>query len=235
MIGIERFGRTEVPFPELPAERMELPDDSGEKLEPVEFPDDSGETPDRFELPDDSGETPDGFELPDDSNETPNGFEIPDDFGEQPPESRGEQQLESVEQTVQEYYEDLKEKSPCPETLPEKLPDADAYERISPEENAQKREEFTEKRTELKRAWEKANDRPWPKYETDIYSQNGKLIRQAGSDYDAHHIQPLCMGGKNEAANITPMHAADHYDKQGVHAPDSPYSKLEQQLGGNAV
>ena len=31
-------------------------------------------------------------------------------------------------------------------------------------------------------------------------------------------IQPLGMGGKNESANITPLDAQVHYDKQGVHA-----------------
>ena len=56
------------------------------------------------------------------------------------------------------------------------------------------------------------------------------MIRKAGGDYDAHHIQPLGMGGKNEASNITPLHANEHYDKQGVHAPDSPYSKLDKML-----
>ena len=62
------------------------------------------------------------------------------------------------------------------------------------------------------------------------YSSNGKMIRKAGGDYDAHHIQPLGMNGKNEASNITPLHANEHYDKQGVHAPDSPYSKLDKML-----
>lgn len=85
---------------------------------------------------------------------------------------------------------------------------------------------------ELKRQWEIENGRPWPKYETDVYSASGKLIRKAGSDYDAHHIQPLSLGGKNEASNITPLHAEVHYDKQGVHAPNSPYSQLDKALGG---
>ena len=61
---------------------------------------------------------------------------------------------------------------------------------------------------------------------------NGKLIRKAGSDYDAHHIQPLGMGGKNEVKNITPLNAEVHYDKQGVHSPDSPYTKMDKMLGG---
>ena len=58
------------------------------------------------------------------------------------------------------------------------------------------------------------------------------MIRKAGSDYDAHHIQPLGMGGKNEVRNITPLNAEVHYDKQGIHAADSPYSRLDQMLGG---
>ena len=37
------------------------------------------------------------------------------------------------------------------------------------------------------------------------------------------------------ASNITPLNAEVHYDKQGVHAPDSPYSKLDKLLGGNGL
>lgn len=252
MMKIEGGGRTEVSVPEQPSnqtmelpddsgkelDKVEFPDDSGKELDKVEFPDDSGERLDPVEFPDDSGEELDKAELPDDSGESPDAGDLPDDSGEpsaETDEGQPEKQLESEEQLVEEYYDDLKEKSPCPETLPEKLPSADSYERMSPEETAKKREEFIEKRAELRRAWEEANGRPWPRYETDVYSQNGKLIRAAGSYYDAHHIQPLCMGGKNEASNITPMHADSHYDKQGIHAPDSPYSKLEQKLGGDAA
>lgn len=107
------------------------------------------------------------------------------------------------------------------------------FEKMTPEETAEKREEFDRIKEDLKRQWEIENGREWPKYKEDVYSSNGKLIRRAGADYDAHHIQPLGMGGKNEAGNITPLHANCHYDKQGVHSPDSPYSKLEKALGGN--
>lgn len=224
MMRIEGGGHGEKFSTELPSNQaVELPDDSGEEFDMLELPDDSGEAAGKTELPDDAGENPDTADLPDDS-------------GEQTAETDGaEKQLESEKQLVEEYYDELKEKSPCPETLPEKLPDAGSYERLSPEELAKRREEFVEKRGELRRAWEEANGRPWPRYESDVYSQNGKLIRRAGDAYDAHHIQPLGMGGKNEVSNITPMHAGDHYDKQGIHAPDSPYSKLEQKLGGDAV
>lgn len=120
----------------------------------------------------------------------------------------------------------------CPETIPDNPFRESDFEKRSPEKNAEMREEFAEKRVQLKLEWQEANGRLWTKYEHDVYSDNNKLIRKAGSDYDVHHIQPLGMGGKNEASNITPLNAEVHYDKQGVHAQDSPYSKLDQILGG---
>ena len=136
-----------------------------------------------------------------------------------------------LEKTLNEYFDDLKSNSECPETIPDRPFESSDLEKISPEENAKMREEFVDKKAELKKEWEEMNGRSWPKYEQDVYSANGKLIRKAGSDYDAHHIQPLGMGGKNEASNLTPLSAEVHYDKQGVHAPDSPYSKLDDMLG----
>ncbi len=138
----------------------------------------------------------------------------------------------NIEQTLDDYFEDLKDKSDYPETIPDRPFEASNLEKRTPEENAEMRDEFDDKKLQLKQEWEEANERPWPKYEEDVYSSNGKLIRRAGSDYDAHHIQPLTLGGKNEVDNITPLHAEVHYDKQGIHAPESPYSKLNQMLGG---
>lgn len=137
-----------------------------------------------------------------------------------------------LEKTKNEYIDDLKANSECPETIPDNPFDCSDLKKMQPEEVAERREEFDDKKAQLKKEWEEKNGRPWSKYEHDVYSSNGKLIRKAGSDYDAHHIQPLGMGGKNEASNITPMNAEVHYDKQGVHAPDSPYSKLDKMLGG---
>lgn len=139
---------------------------------------------------------------------------------------------ESLEKILNNYFNDLREKSDCPDTIPEEPFNTSDLIKRTPEQNAEAREEFDDKKASLKREWENRNGRPWPKYKHDVYSANGKLIRRAGSDYDAHHIQPLGMGGKNEASNITPLHAEVHYDKQGIHAPDSPYSKLDSQLGG---
>lgn len=137
-----------------------------------------------------------------------------------------------LEKLVKDYYKDLVDKSECPETLPDMPFTVSDLKKRTPEENAEKREEFVDEKVQLKREWEEINNRPWPKYEHDVYSSNGKLIRKAGSEYDAHHIQPLGMGGENDARNITPLSAEVHYDKQGVHAPNSPYSKMDRMLGG---
>lgn len=138
----------------------------------------------------------------------------------------------NLEKTVDQYVDDLKNKSECPETIPNRPFEASDLKKLPPEEVAKQREEFIANKADLKKQWEKEHGRPWPKYEHDVYSANGKLIRKAGSDYDAHHIQPLSMGGKNEVKNITPLNAEVHYDKQGIHSQDSPYSKLDKMLGG---
>ena len=138
------------------------------------------------------------------------------------------------ETLIDSYMDDLREKSDCPETIPQKPFEAKDVQKRSPEENAKMREEFADSKYKLKQEWETANGKPWPKYQQDIYS-NGKLIRKAGNDYDAHHILPLGLGGKNEASNITPISAEVHYDKQGVHAQDSPYSLINNAMGGADV
>ncbi|MCD8090763.1 MAG: hypothetical protein LUD81_09160 [Clostridiales bacterium] len=151
-----------------------------------------------------------------------------DDYGESP----ADVQENDLKEVLNDYYDDLQNRSDCPETLPENPIEASDLEKLSPEEVAEKREEFNDIKGDLKSQWETKNGQEWPKYEEDVYSANGKIIRQAGGDYDAHHIQPLSMGGKNEVDNITPLHANEHYDKQGIHSPDSPYSKLDTMLGG---
>ena len=135
-----------------------------------------------------------------------------------------------IESDKRAYVDDIKSRSPCPETIDEESVCESDFRRISPEENAEKRMEFDEKKEQLIKEWEQQNGREWPRCETDIYSENGHLIRKAGMRYDAHHIKPLCMGGENTAENITPLHAEDHYDHQGVHASDSPYSKLMKEV-----
>ena len=142
--------------------------------------------------------------------------------------------MQELKECYTEYIDDLHKYSECPETIPEVPFEVSDLKRISPEETAEKREQFTDNKRDLKRAWEQANGRPWPKYEHDIYSASGKLIRKAGMDYDAHHILPLCLGGDNDVSNITPYSVEVHYDKQGIHAPGSAFDKMVKLLGGMA-
>jgi hypothetical protein len=145
------------------------------------------------------------------------------------PRDAGDDVEKSLEKLVAEYYDDLKEKSEYPETIHET---DGKWEKQAPEVVAEKRQEFNENKEKLINEWEEKNGKEWPRYEEDVYSPSGKLIRQKGDRYDAHHIVPLSQGGKNEAGNITPLHASVHFDKQGVHSPDSPYGKIEQKSQG---
>lgn len=126
------------------------------------------------------------------------------------------------------YINHLQELSPCRETIPDKPLIESDWKRISPEEVLNKRLEFNEIRNDLKKEWSELNGQEWPQYNHDVYSDNGNLIRRAGNDYDAHHIRPLCLGGENSAENITPLHASDHYDKQGIHAVGTPYDLMSR-------
>lgn len=151
-------------------------------------------------------------------------------------EGKFEKAVENLENTLKEYFKDLKEKSEFPDTIDEKASDVSDWKKISPEEKALMREEFDSMRDSLKKQWEEVNGRPWPTHDKDVYITTKKgeriKIKEAGSDYEAHHIQPLGLGGKNEVGNITPLHAEVHFDHRGVHATESPYKKLDKLLGG---
>lgn len=132
--------------------------------------------------------------------------------------------VETLEELMEQYFEDLKNSSEYPETI---KGDGSLWERLTSEEISEKRTEFNASKEKLIEEWETKNGNEWPRYKEDVYV-NGKLIRNAGDRYDAHHIKPLSFGGKNEAGNITPISADKHFDKQGVHSPTSPYGKIEK-------
>lgn len=149
-----------------------------------------------------------------------------------------ESERNDLAETLSDYIQDIKDKSDVPETIPENPIDVADLRKLSPEETAPLREQFNnlEFKTELKHQWEAANGQEWPKYTEDVYITNSRgeqvLIRKAGSDYDAHHIHPLSMGGKNEVSNLTPLRADVHFDHRGVHEPGSPFDQLNSILGG---
>ena len=93
---------------------------------------------------------------------------------------------DDLDKVLQDYFKDLKDKSECPETIPDKPFEASDLKKRTPEENAEKREEFDDKKAQLKKEWEEANGRPWPKYDHDIYSASGKLIRKIEEHFPNH-------------------------------------------------
>lgn len=137
-----------------------------------------------------------------------------------------------AKEVIKNYILDIKANSEYPDTIKDEHFINAHMEKITPEENSRMREEFDDTKASLKKQWEKIHGIQWPKYDHDIYSSSGKLIRCVGTDYDAHHIQPLGLGGKNISENITPLSAENHYDKQGVHSFGSPYDKLCREFGG---
>ena len=59
-----------------------------------------------------------------------------------------------------------------------------------------------------------------------------KEIFRKGDRFDAHHLQPLNVGGKNEVSNITPLHAEVHFEHSGVHITDGPCDRMCKMVGG---
>ena len=140
---------------------------------------------------------------------------------------------ETLEQLKQKYLEDLLAKTEYPETIDiEKAMKAD-FRKCSPEDKIKARAEFSNKqvKNDLIRQWEEKNGVKWPRNKEDVYDDKGHFVRKAGDRYDAHHIQPIEMGGKNEVDNITPLRADVHYDAKGVHKIGSPFNNLEKHLG----
>ena len=140
-----------------------------------------------------------------------------------------------LSEVLKEYVKELKKYSEHPETISNKL--FDKIENVSPEMVKKLRFEFKEKKNSLIQQWEKQTGKKWPRYKNDVYitNKNGERIkiRNAGDYYDAHHIKPLSIGGKNTADNITPMRAENHYDSRGIHRIDGPCSKLQEIAKGN--
>lgn len=143
-----------------------------------------------------------------------------------------------ISECVSDYIQDIKDKSDVPDTIPDNPINVEDLRKVSPEETASLRKQFSDVdfKKDLKHQWEVANNKEWPKYKEDVYITNSRgeqvLIRKAGSDYDAHHIQPLSLGGKNEASNLTPLSADVHFDHRGVHEIGGACDRLSSVVGG---
>jgi hypothetical protein len=88
------------------------------------------------------------------------------------------------------------------------------YTKLSKSESQTHRREYSSKRKELIAEWEKETGREWGRYTEPVYSRNGKLVRNVGDTYDAHHIILCSWGGNNEFWNFIPARfPIDHQEK----------------------
>jgi len=127
-----------------------------------------------------------------------------------------------LKETAKEYIDDLKSKSEFPDLIKDSI-DVSKLDKITPEENTKMREEFDNKKVQLRNEWGQINHQEWPRYTEPVYNDKGIMVRKPGDCYDAHHIQPLELGGKNDASNITPLDLNSHID---IHSKNGSCTKF---------
>ena len=148
--------------------------------------------------------------------------------------AKGETSIENkdISELAKEYIDDLKARSECPETISSDAIDPQKLELQPPEKVAEKREEFLDMKSSLRKQWEELNHQEWPKYKEDVENADGVVIRKAGDYYDIHHIEPLQLGGENIVTNITPLDMNNHKE---VHSSDGSCKALVNAVkGGNS-
>lgn len=133
---------------------------------------------------------------------------------------------------LKDYVDDLKQKAKFPEAINDDCIDQERLEVQSPDKVKELREEFDDIKSELRNEWEKLNGQEWPRYTEQEIQELGITDRKAGDRYDAHHIQPLQLGGKNEASNITPLRVTEHRD---IHSSGGSCKALVDSLVGGAA
>lgn len=134
-----------------------------------------------------------------------------------------------INENIDNYVDDLKEKSEYPETIPDKPFDENDIKVRTPEETKEARKEFDNNKDKLISDWEKETGKEWPRYKEDVVDKNGNVLRKAGDRYDAHHIQPLKLGGENKASNITPLDIKSH---NVIHSKEGSCTKVVKAVEG---
>ena len=135
-----------------------------------------------------------------------------------------------ITNAVKDYMKDLKKVSEYAKTIPKDIFKDEKIERVSFEEVKELRKEFNKPQVKesLIAEWEKLNNCKWPTYKEDL-TRNDVVIREKGMRYDAHHIRPLSIGGKNIASNITPLDRNSHID---IHMSSGSCGKLAKIIEG---
>ncbi|WP_416235944.1 hypothetical protein [Psychrobacillus psychrodurans] len=99
------------------------------------------------------------------------------------------------------------------------------YEKMTPLETLKHRNKFNSVKNKLIKEWEENTGQNWPRYTEEIYDKKGRLARDIGQPYDAHHIIENNFGGPHEWWNIHPAKFPDEH-QAGIHGKGSPSNKL---------
>jgi uncharacterized protein YukE len=99
------------------------------------------------------------------------------------------------------------------------------FEKLTPVETLKHRNKFNSVKNILISEWEEKTGQNWPRYTEEIYDKKGRLARDVGQPYDAHHIIENNFGGPHEWWNIHPAKFPDEH-QAGIHGKGSPAQKL---------
>ncbi|AXR18052.1 hypothetical protein COC60_19715 [Bacillus thuringiensis] len=99
------------------------------------------------------------------------------------------------------------------------------YEKMTPLETLKHRNKFNNVKNKLISEWEEKTGQTWPRYTEEVYDKKGRVARDIGQPYDAHHIIENNFGGPHEWWNIHPAKFPDEH-QAGIHGKGSPSNKL---------
>jgi hypothetical protein len=94
------------------------------------------------------------------------------------------------------------------------------FTKLSPAAARAHRAEFDRKKQSLIQEWELHTGQVWSRYDADVLSSSGRVIRRAGKAYDAHHVILNEFGGPSEWWNIHPARFPTQH-QGGIHRAGS--------------
>lgn len=130
-----------------------------------------------------------------------------------------------LEKYVDAFIKDIKAGAEYPETVKNINIDVSQLKDVPENIYKERQAEFKKIKPKLIKEFEEKYGKKYPRHNKD-YCINGKVIHKKGDLYDMHHIIPLCLGGENTLENITPMGFKAHFDKHGIHAPNSAFDNI---------
>ena len=130
-----------------------------------------------------------------------------------------------LEKYVDAFIKDIKAGAEYPETVKNINLDVSQLKDVPENIYKERQAEFKKIKPKLIKEFEEKYGIKYPRHNKD-YCLNGKVIHKKGDLYDMHHIIPLCLGGENTLENITPMGFKAHFDKHGIHAPNSAFDNI---------